>query len=532
MKIKNVHLSNFKRFTDLTISDISPQAKLVVLVGPNGCGKSSLFDAFKSWHAHASYGMGLGGDYFVKIVDENRHYSTTDSVKIDFYDDVSNKSQVEFRDSFYFRTAYRNSPEIEVRSLERLTSPLDNFEHKKMIENDSTVSSNYQRLMSKTLMNVFDKKYDQITVEALRDELLGKIREPLLRLFPDLLLTEIGVVTEKAEFYFKKGLVERYGYEKLSGGEKAAFDLILDIVVKSEYYKNTVFCIDEPETHIHTKLQAALLSELFNLIPDESQLWIATHSFGMLKEAKRILETHPNEVIFLNFDGYDFDDVVNLKPTSCIGTIWDKLIEISLDDYAPYLSPKTIVFCEGSSIGNKRKDFDARCYGNIFQLDYPEAMFYSLGSCNDVEEKKTIIEFISKLSKSANIIRVIDRDDRSAEEINDAKNNGIKVLGRRHIESYLLDDEVLAKWCKSVGKESEIANVLKIKEECLIASVSRGNPIDDVKSAANEICTKVKKFLGIIACGNNGESIMRDTLAPLITKDMETYKQLKTAIFD
>lgn len=532
MKIKSVHLSNFKRFTDLTISDISPKAKLVVLVGPNGCGKSSLFDAFKSWHAYASYGMGFTDDYFIKLAEKDHYYSTYDSVKIDFYDDVSKKSQIEFRDSFYFRTAYRNSPAIEVQSLEHLASPLDNFENKKMIENDSTVSSNYQRLMSRTLMNLFDKKYDRTTVEALRDELLGKIREPLLRLFPDLLLTEIGVVTEKADFYFKKGTVERYGYEKLSGGEKAAFDLILDIVVKSEYYKNTVFCIDEPETHIHTKLQAALLNELFNLIPDESQLWIATHSFGMLKEAKKLLETHPDEVIFLDFDGYDFDDVVNLKPTSCIRTIWDKLVEISLDDYAPYLSPKTIVFCEGSTNGKKRKDFDARCYTNIFQSDYPETMFYSLGSCNDVQEKKIIVDFISKISKSAKVIRVIDRDDRSDDEIKDAEADGIKVLDRRQIECYLLDDEVLEKWCRTVGKESEISNALKIKEECVAASVNRRNPIDDLKSAANDICGKVKKLLGATACGNNGESIMRDTLAPLITSDMKIYKQLKKCIFD
>lgn len=532
MKIKSVHLNNFKRFTDLTISDISPKAKLVVLVGPNGCGKSSLFDAFKSWHMLRGFGTGWGGDYSIKVLSKDKNYGVRDTVNIEFYDEIRNKSQDDLKDAFYFRTAYRNSPEVKVSSLTQLASPLNNVDSKKMIQNDSTVNENYQRLMAKTLSNVFDVNYNKTTVEALRDEILGKIREPLKRLFPDLTLMEIGVVTEKAEFYFKKGVVERYGYEKLSGGEKAAFDLLLDIVIKSEYYKNTVFCIDEPETHIHTKLQAALLGELFNLIPDESQLWIATHSFGMLKEAKKLLETHPDEVVFLNFDGYDFDDVVNLKPTSCISTIWDKLVEISLDDYAPYLSPTTIVFCEGNTNGKKRKDFDARCYTNIFQSDNPETMFYSLGSCNDIEEKKIIVEFISKLSKSAKIIRVMDRDDRSDDEIKDAENDGIKVLGKRHIECYLLDDEVLEKWCKSVGKESEISNVLKIKEECLAASFSRGNPKDDVKSAANDICTKVKKLLGVTACGNNGESIMRDTLAPLITKDMETYTQLKKCIFD
>ncbi len=79
----------------------------------------------------------------------------------------------------------------------------------------------------------------------LRDELINKVREPLHKLFPDLLLTELGLVTDKAEFYFNKGITYRYGYEKLSGGEKAAFDLLLDFVIKNQYYKNTIFCIDD-----------------------------------------------------------------------------------------------------------------------------------------------------------------------------------------------------------------------------------------------------------------------------------------------
>ena len=529
MKIKRIHVEKFKRFTDLTITGIPETAKLVVLVGPNGCGKSSLFDAFKVWHILKGYNSGSDNDYCKKDALERRQ--SYELVNVDFHNNTDAYSRENFRETFYFRTAYRNSPEIKLTSMSKVSSPLERVDYRMMIQNDETVNDNYQRLMSKTISGLYDTSNNDKTVNTLRDELISKIREPLHRLFPDLLLIEIGLVTDKAEFYFSKGCIEKYGYEKLSGGEKAAFDLLLDLVVKNEYYNNTVFCIDEPETHIHTALQAKLLKELFALIQNESQLWIATHSFGMLKEAKKLKEEHPDEVVFLNFDGYDFDDIVTIEPSECDSVLWNKMLEITLGDYSSYIIPESIVFCEGTSQGRKRKDFDKRCYENIFGTKYASTMFYSLGSCTDIAEKKQITDFISNLSPASKIIKVIDRDDRSREEINDLVAEGTKVLARRHLECYLLDDEVLEKWCHSVGKPDKVSDMLQIKNQKMADGVARGNPTDDVKSAANDICTEGKKLLGITACGNNGEAIMRDTLAKLITPDMAIYQILESEIF-
>ena len=530
MRIKHIKTEKFKRFTDLTIKNIPNTAKLVVLIGPNGCGKSSLFDAFKTWHLEQGYHNVASNDYCKKDISDTR--SSYELVGIDFHEDISKSNQQEKQSFFYFRTAYRNSPNVNVTALQKLDSPLETADNKMMTQNDSTVDDNYQRLISKTLSKVYDINYDGVDVKTLREELISKIREPLKRLFPDLLLKEIGMPTEKAEFYFQKGTTEKYGYEKLSGGEKATFDLLLDMVIKSEFYSNTIFCIDEPETHIHTKLQASLLRELFQLIPEESQLWISTHSFGMLKEAKKLHEEYSEKIVFLNFDEYDFDDTIIIEPSSCDSTIWHKMLEISLDDHATLMSPRTIIFCEGTIKGRKHKDFDAKCYETIFKSKRPDVMFYSLGSCNDIEsEKNAVVEFISRLSPNSNVIRLIDRDDRSEEEIEDLKQRGIKVLCRRHIESYLLDDEVIKKWCVSNEKEALISDCINIKTQKIQDSIQRGNPSDDIKSAGNDICTTIKKTLGITRCGNTGETILRDTLSKHITEDMPLYKELEDVIF-
>jgi predicted ATP-dependent endonuclease of OLD family len=108
-------------------------------------------------------------------------------------------------------------------------------------------------------------------------------------------------------FYFEKGASKYFHYKNLSAGEKSVFDLLLDMIIKSIYYPDAIFCIDEPEAHMHTRLQSKVLKELFNLTPANSQLWISTHSIGMLKQAEDLEKTIPGSVVFLDFDNRDFD---------------------------------------------------------------------------------------------------------------------------------------------------------------------------------------------------------------------------------
>ena len=42
MKISKVSIKNFKRFDDLTIDLGKNLSRIIALVGPNGCGKSSV----------------------------------------------------------------------------------------------------------------------------------------------------------------------------------------------------------------------------------------------------------------------------------------------------------------------------------------------------------------------------------------------------------------------------------------------------------------------------------------------------------
>ena len=118
----------------------------------------------------------------------------------------------------------------------------------------------------------------------------------------------------------------------------------------------------------------------------------------------------------------------------------------------------------------------------------------------------------------------MDRDDKSDEEVGELLAKGVKTSKRRHIECYLLDDELIRKLCLNSDKEELIEECLQAKNSAIEDSISRGNPADDIKSASGHIFTEIKRILGLTQCGNNKCAFLRDTMAPLITEDTQVYR--------
>ena len=532
MKISKVSLNRFKRFTNLTIEQIPDTARLVVLVGPNGSGKTCLFEALNHYYKLSGFNDRGKQDYLEKA---DGLATTpdwfTNKVQIEFHHKQQfNRDQI--KGKFYFRTAYRNEADFTVSHLNKQTDPTQGVKLSNLMQNDQTVSENYQRLVGQTLAGVYALSNDSKTVSELRHELIGQIQRSLSNVFDDLNLSSIGDPLSNGSFYFEKGSAKDFHYKNLSAGEKSVFDLLLDMIIKSSYYSDAIFCIDEPEAHMHTRLQSKVLRELYKLTPDNSQLWISTHSIGMLKEAEDIDNQFPGTVVFLDFDNRDFDITEVMRPTPISKAIWDRFFDLAFADFSKLISPQRIVFCEGTSKGRTYKDFDAQIYGIIFDQKYHDTKFISAGSAIEIEDiENQSIKMVSNILKSSILIKFVDRDDKSENEVKELLQRGILTSKRRHIESYLFDDELIMKLCEKEGKPNLVTNCLQAKKDAIQESINRGNPADDIKSASGDIFVALKRLLALTQCGNNKCAFVRDTMAPLLTTDTVVYSELEAEIF-
>lgn len=536
MKIKRVKLLKFKRFSDLTISEIPKTTKLVVLVGPNGCGKSSLFEAFNFWNKYWGYGSWHPNQekYYAKAgLEQHMDAFLNGDVDLEFYD-MSKPSPGGAKGKFYFRTAHRNDPDFTVERFERKGSPDEQVQFNTLMENDASVSQDYQRLIASSVSELYATENKKRTAEELTEELIGKLQRSLRALFGDLELESIVHPFDDGTFYFIKGDAKHFRYSNLSAGEKSAFDLILDMTIKGKYYSDAVYCIDEPEVHMHTQLQAALLSELYNLVPDNGQMWIATHSIGMLARAKEIELANPNTVCFLDFSGYDFDTQVYLRPSRIDRALTAKFLELTLGNYINFNQPDTFVFCEGDPNGISNNRFDSRVYERIFGSRHPSTQFISLGACTEVvDSANKTVSAIRQLYPNAKIIRVIDHDACTDDEIQQYRRScpELRVLSVRNLEGYFLSDEIVSKYCNSIGKTASINDVLKIREAALAASVKRNNAPDDYKSAGGDFYVQVVRLFALARPGKTFHAFMLSTFSPLISPDTATYKSLEKDVF-
>lgn len=277
MKIKSIQLNNYKRFKNLKIDLGEHPKRIVALVGPNGCGKSSVFDGLLFYaNAYEHIGENNQKDYRYHSLEQNPSYDHQNvSIVFDQGDfrEVRNEKYKQGKQNtiFSFRSPYRYNNELRVkqtRAIDNISN--NNYGATYSSELDEKMEQNYRRL------NIAYNKYlndmDCKPSEA-KAKIVGDLNKSIGKCL-NLKIVDIGnIEADKGTLYFKKDDHENeFDFNVLSSGEKEVVDILLDLYLRKEEYNDTIYLIDEPELHINTSIQRKLLLEINKLIPDECQI--------------------------------------------------------------------------------------------------------------------------------------------------------------------------------------------------------------------------------------------------------------------
>jgi AAA15 family ATPase/GTPase len=460
MYISKIQLANFKRFSHLTIdlSAIQPP-KLVLLIGANGSGKSSLFDAFEWVSLDIKNQVSpstpvFRTDYYGK--DNKKAY-----VKIEFSNgefleqreleqyDKGNITNVQYSrrfnsNLFYGRSAFRHSPYITTNNkTANITADTDR--PKFLIDSDQRFINDVPAFVNKILSEVFNEQ-NQVVGEVLRERYIVPINKALANIFGEEQSTSLSLINislptidDFLEITFKKGTSE-FGYELLSSGEKEIFGILLNLLVRRESFQDTIYFIDELDVHLNTSLQYSLLKEITeNWIPENCQFWTASHSLGFIQYARE-----SEEAVILDFNQFDFDlpQTIVPQPKETL-----EVFEIAVPKEVIFqiFDGKQIILCEN-------KDDD---YYNLLNLG--DKVFVG------VQDKDTVFR---NIKANTNYFGIIDRDYLADNEINtlQARYPNLFILDLYTFENYLYHPENIREAAEDFDVEAYKQNLIEQKK--------------------------------------------------------------------
>jgi AAA15 family ATPase/GTPase len=460
MKISKIHLKNFKRFTELTIDQIPLDTKLVLLIGANGSGKSSVFDAFNfliiGYTKHYVYDSESFKNYYFKSVDDFFEVSVLSDKGEIIKNNIINVAPLSR--NLLGRSSIRIIPKITHElKIDRNAAVEDSDSPINYTENDTRFANDVFLYIQDVVSELSKPAFEGRSADTLQifQEFIRPLNKSLLNVFGGnenvtIQIAEFRSFTPEkpANLIFKKG-DSKISYDLLSHGEKQVIILLLNFIVRKKYYEDAIIFIDEMDCHLNTALQFNLLKEITEVwIPDSSQLWTASHALGFIDYAHK---TSNAQIIDFDLRNYDVPQTLYPEPKENI-EVYD--IAIGKDVLPSLFKQMDMFFVENT---------DKEYYAN---LNIPKTIFISENNRNSVFHKVRTTQFKG----------IVDRDFLSDDDIEVIHKNypNLFILAYYSIENYLYHPDNLAEYYQEKGSQFD-----------------RNQYIDDLRSAKNEVIDRI-----------------------------------------
>jgi AAA15 family ATPase/GTPase len=459
MRIHSLRLQNFKRFTDLTIESIPDSAKLVLLIGSNGCGKSSVFDAFHFAVSSRANGHrhGASDPYFVKYGQSPNRYAVSLETSLGHIARNNESASLNGEGKFFGRSSLRITPEIQNTgiSIDALEKDLD--APNRFTQLDQRFLFDVRQFVSEVNKALREPLFNNATlsssniaehIQTIQARYIGRINTSLAQIFgSDATRTirlenfEDATPSKPAQLNFKKN-DSIVPFDWLSHGEKQVVILLINFAVRIDQLRDKIIYIDEMDAHMNTKLQFDLLKEIAeHWIPDDSQLWTASHALGFIEYARQ-----SEQSVIIDFDNLDFDIPQTLSPVPDSNT---DVFEIAVprESLKNLMGGRQLIFCEG-----KDTDYYSR-------VELVHALFAS----------RNFNKFqVFAQARSAQGLGLIDRDFLTDAEVTafEAEFKFIKILRYYSVENYLFHPDNLKEHLgASFDRAAYVADLIKAKNE-------------------------------------------------------------------
>ena len=300
MKIRKLHIKNFKSITDLEIIEPNP---FTVFVGPNGSGKSNIFEALEFFCSSLDVSTKLklfGGEKELKSFRNNDiHYQY-------FYSLETEKFDTNATGQYFSKKDLEENP------------------HSLKILSISNVSTDGKTELEEELIEIFNEGFSRVFVSNQKIEKLpfsdssklnlstSNLEKVLKRILKDSLLKEeisdwlclfipgferVEVISSELSgtdtlVIYEKGTDRPFTKNLLSDGTYNILALLTAVFQSDE---PQFLCIEEPENGLNPKVIKELVG-LFRYACEEKghYIWLNTHSQSLVSQ----LEAH--EIILVN----------------------------------------------------------------------------------------------------------------------------------------------------------------------------------------------------------------------------------------
>jgi predicted ATP-dependent endonuclease of OLD family len=454
MKIKSLYIKNFR---SISLIDVSDLPDFVMIVGENGIGKSSIFDAIRFaktmvapyaqsdidyWHERQRLtrllqigqeeliiriGFELETDAERKLIEGN-----IPSLQVT-YTAVNGLQTACPSPLMGLLRKWQAGGEVGV--IEYI--PANRVFQEGELSLQNAQSPDTEDFLFRRLTEVQNKYQDakqRFVNDFLHDMLLPdepKVFPTMKELIETLLEKSVNIGFDKVT-RAPRIEIESFGgfvdVDTLSAGQRELFMTYVSLMALK--LTKSIILFDEPDLHLHATLQRKVLQHLMELAKT-NQLFVATHALEMISEA-------PEKNIYHLSTYQGGSQLVNLSAEKDKIEIFKKL---GVSKYT-FVNFRKVVFLEGDSDYRIIKDVTT---SYNLRYEYIEGV------------SKATPEILENASQIESFYMIRDKDFYDDDEIakDEAKyQNRVRYLKRRQIENYILDDEALFEVMKKIDEKS------------------------------------------------------------------------------